>query len=64
MERQFGPYRLVRQVAVGGMAEIHLAKTKGIAGFEFKRNPFEYRTIAPLESKHHAFGTQPSLGRR
>ncbi|MEZ4362057.1 MAG: serine/threonine-protein kinase [Kofleriaceae bacterium] len=34
MERQFGPYRLVRQVAVGGMAEIHLAKTKGIAGFE------------------------------
>ena len=34
VERQFGPYRLVRQVAVGGMAEIHLAKTKGIAGFE------------------------------
>ncbi|MBP6633173.1 MAG: protein kinase, partial [Kofleriaceae bacterium] len=33
-ERQFGPYRLVRQVAVGGMAEIHLAKAKGIAGFE------------------------------
>ena len=33
-ERQFGPYRLVRQIAVGGMAEIHLAKTKGIAGFE------------------------------
>ena len=31
-ERQFGPYRLVRQIAVGGMAEIHLAKTKGIAG--------------------------------
>ena len=33
-ERQFGPYRLVRQIAVGGMAEIHLAKTAGIAGFE------------------------------
>ncbi len=33
-ERQFGPYRLIRQIAVGGMAEIHLAKTKGIAGFE------------------------------
>ena len=33
-ERQFGPYRLVHQVAVGGMAEIHLAKTRGIAGFE------------------------------
>ncbi|MCG8420614.1 MAG: protein kinase, partial [Proteobacteria bacterium] len=33
-ERQFGPYRLIRQIAVGGMAEIHLAKTRGIAGFE------------------------------
>src|SRR4030095_9880028 len=33
-ERQFGPYRLVRLIAVGGMAEIHLAKTRGIAGFE------------------------------
>ncbi len=33
-ERQFGPYRLVQQIAVGGMAEIHLAKTSGIAGFE------------------------------
>src|SRR5437763_3895475 len=33
-ERQFGPYRLVRQIAVGGMAEIHLAKTRGIAGCE------------------------------
>ncbi|HEY4059915.1 MAG TPA: serine/threonine-protein kinase, partial [Kofleriaceae bacterium] len=33
-EKQFGPYRLVRQIAVGGMAEIHLAKTAGIAGFE------------------------------
>jgi eukaryotic-like serine/threonine-protein kinase len=33
-ERQFGPYRLVEQIAVGGMAEIHLAKTSGVAGFE------------------------------
>ncbi|WP_428269815.1 protein kinase domain-containing protein [Haliangium sp.] len=33
-ERQFGPYRLVHQIAVGGMAEIYLAKTYGIAGFE------------------------------
>ena len=32
--RQFGPYRLIRRIAVGGMAEIHLAKTAGIAGFE------------------------------
>ena len=34
MASQFGPYKLIRQVAVGGMAEIHLAKTAGIAGFE------------------------------
>jgi len=33
-ERQFGPYRLVRQIAVGGMAELYLAKARGIAGFE------------------------------
>jgi len=33
-ERPFGPYTLVRQIAVGGMAEIHLAKTRGLAGFE------------------------------
>ena len=33
-ERPFGPYQLVRQIAVGGMAEIHLAKTRGLAGFE------------------------------
>ncbi len=33
-DRQFGPYRLVHQIATGGMAEIHLAKTKGVGGFE------------------------------
>jgi eukaryotic-like serine/threonine-protein kinase len=33
-ERQFGPYRLTQLIATGGMAEIHLAKTKGIEGFE------------------------------
>jgi serine/threonine-protein kinase len=30
----FGPYELVRQIAVGGMAEIYLAKATGISGFE------------------------------
>ena len=35
MEPQdFGPYTLVEQIAVGGMAQIYLAKTRGIAGFE------------------------------
>jgi serine/threonine protein kinase len=33
-ERTFGPYRLIQQIAVGGMAEIYLAKAKGIGGFE------------------------------
>ena len=31
---QLGPYQLVRQIAVGGMAEVYLAKTIGVAGFE------------------------------
>ncbi len=30
----FGPYQLVRQLAVGGMAEIYLARATGISGFE------------------------------
>ena len=34
VERRFGPYELVRQIAVGGMAEIYLARTSGVAGFE------------------------------
>ena len=29
-----GRYELIRQVAVGGMAELYLARTKGIEGFE------------------------------
>jgi serine/threonine protein kinase len=32
--QQFGPYQLVKRIAFGGMAEIHLAKTSGIGGFE------------------------------
>ncbi|HPH67883.1 MAG TPA: serine/threonine-protein kinase, partial [Kofleriaceae bacterium] len=31
-ERDFGPFKLVRRVAVGGMAEVHLARTKGATG--------------------------------
>ncbi|MCK5797263.1 MAG: serine/threonine protein kinase, partial [Deltaproteobacteria bacterium] len=34
LEKNFGPYTLIKQIAVGGMAEIYLAKTQGIAGFE------------------------------
>lgn len=30
----FGPYRIVRQLAVGGMAEIYLARQRGLEGIE------------------------------
>ena len=32
--RPFGPYELLRKIASGGMAEIYLARTTGIGGFE------------------------------
>src|SRR6185369_570408 len=32
--KQLGPYRLLQQLAVGGMAEIYVAKTAGVGGFE------------------------------
>jgi serine/threonine protein kinase len=51
-ERQFGPYRLVQQIAVGGMAEIHLAKTHGIAGFE---KYVVLKMIHPNFSQDHQF---------
>lgn len=30
----FGPYHVERQIAVGGMAEVYLASTTGVAGFQ------------------------------
>src|SRR6266545_3805657 len=51
-EREFGPYRLVQQIAVGGMAEIHLAKTEGIAGFE---KYVALKMIHPNFSQDHQF---------
>jgi serine/threonine protein kinase len=32
--RSFGPYTLLRRLAVGGMAEIYVASTRGLGGFE------------------------------
>ncbi|HEX6242665.1 MAG TPA: serine/threonine-protein kinase [Polyangiales bacterium] len=32
--RIFGPYTLLRRLAVGGMAEIYVASTRGLGGFE------------------------------
>ncbi|MDQ3032318.1 MAG: serine/threonine protein kinase, partial [Myxococcota bacterium] len=34
LPRPFGPYTLVRRLAVGGMAEVYVAKAKGLGGFE------------------------------
>jgi serine/threonine protein kinase len=34
LPRSFGPYTLLRRLAVGGMAEIYLAKALGLGGFE------------------------------
>ncbi|MEC7526357.1 MAG: protein kinase [Myxococcota bacterium] len=34
LPKPFGPYTLLRRLAVGGMAEVYVAKTKGIGGFE------------------------------
>jgi serine/threonine protein kinase len=34
LPQQFGPYTLLRRLAVGGMAEVYVAKTRGIGGFE------------------------------
>ncbi len=31
---QFGSYHIVRHIGGGGMAQIYLAKTRGLAGFE------------------------------
>lgn len=34
LPRPFGPYSLIRRLAVGGMAEVYLASAKGSVGFE------------------------------
>jgi len=34
LPRAFGPYLLLRRLAVGGMAEVYVARARGISGFE------------------------------
>ncbi|MFN9808798.1 MAG: serine/threonine-protein kinase [Deltaproteobacteria bacterium] len=34
LPQEFGEYTLLRRIAVGGMAEVYVAKTGGVAGFE------------------------------
>ncbi|MEM9070623.1 MAG: serine/threonine-protein kinase [Myxococcota bacterium] len=34
LPRSLGPYTLLRRIAVGGMAEVYVAKARGVGGFE------------------------------
>ena len=58
LDKQFGPYRLVRQIATGGMAEIYLAKTKGMLALEqHVEKPDESTLFAQFpkfQHDHHA----------
>ena len=49
---QLGPYHLVRRLAVGGMAEVYLAKSTGVAGFE---------KLVALKVIHPNLATQPEF---
>ena len=46
MLERFGPYRLVRRLATGGMAEVFLARQEGVAGF---------RRLAVVKRRQDAF---------
>jgi serine/threonine-protein kinase len=51
-ERLLGPYRLIDQIAVGGMAEIYRAKVAGVGGFE---KLVALKVIHPNYSDDHEF---------
>jgi eukaryotic-like serine/threonine-protein kinase len=53
MER-FGPYRLVRRLAMGGMAEVFLARQLGIEGFE---REVVIKRILPHRAQDEEFST-------
>ena len=48
MEERFGPYRLLRRLAKGGMAEVYLAVQTGIEGFE---RPVVIKRILPHRAR-------------
>lgn len=52
LPRPFGPYTLLRRLAVGGMAEVYVAKTKGIGGFE---KAVAIKVIHPRYSEDETF---------
>src|SRR4051812_32470934 len=54
LPRPFGPYELVRQLAVGGMAEVFVARARSVAGFE---------KIVALKMIHPRFSEDPEFAR-
>ena len=54
LPRPFGPYELARQIAVGGMAEVFLARARSVAGFE---------KIVALKMIHPQFSEDPEFAR-
>ena len=54
LPRPFGPYELVRQLAVGGMAEVFVARARSVAGFE---------KIVALKTIHPRFSEDPEFAR-
>jgi len=50
----FGPYRIVRRLAIGGMAEIYLARQRGIEGVE---RAVVIKRILPTHSRNEEFVT-------
>ena len=52
LPRQLGPYTLLRRIAVGGMAEVYVARTQGLGGFEKK---MAIKVIHPRHSKDEKF---------
>ncbi|MFO0561275.1 MAG: protein kinase [Polyangiales bacterium] len=52
LPRAFGPYELVRQLGVGGMAEVYVARARSVAGFE---------KIVALKTIHQRFSSDPEF---
>lgn len=52
LPRPFGPYELVRQLGVGGMAEVYVARARSVAGFE---------KVVALKMIHPRLSTDPEF---
>ncbi len=54
LPRPFGPYTLLRRLAAGGMAEVYLGRTEGVAGFE---------KLVAIKTIHPHYADDPGFGR-